>query len=434
MFRKIIFILATAGIIAFSNTALARIFIPIDQPADKKFPIAVADLVELEGSGVGNASKKISEIIRNDLELSGYFFVIPKKAYLDRSDAVTAETIDFSKWRMIDAQAVVKGAVQKVEGRIVVQLKLFDPHDREMLIGKQYTFETKELRRIAHRFSDEVMLSLTGIRGVFGTKIAFSAITAKRSKSIYIMDMDGENQQRITKDKSLNIGPAWSPDGGSLVFASYIKSFPEIYTVNLSTGMIRQLTSNRATNITPAWSPNGALIAYSSSSGGNMEIHIMDSGGQNTRRVTNSFGIDIAPRFSPDGNEFVYTSERGGSAHVYKSSISGGNSTRLTYVGSHNDSPDWSSDGQKVVFAGRAGVYDIYTVNIDGSNVQRLTLGTGSNEHPRWSPDGRYIVFSSTRSGKPQIYMMRYDGANQVLLAKKLSGVVPAWGPWEQQQ
>lgn len=430
---KKFFIITT--LLFFSFTAEARIFIPVDQPIDKKFPIAVADLVKSDGSGVGSAKKEIADIIRNDLELSGYFFVIPKRAYLDHSDAVTAETIDFKKWTMIDAGAVVKGSIENVEGRIVVQLKLFDPVDREMLVGKQYTFESKYIREIAHRFSDEVMLSLTGIRGVFGTKIAFSKATGKRGKSIYIMDMDGENEQRITKDKSISIGAAWSPDGDQLVYSSYVGGFPDIYTINLKNGHRRQLTANRATNITPAWSPLGNLIAYSSSDSGNMEIYLMSPDGSNKHAVTNSVGIDLAPRFSPEGNEFVYTSERGGAVQIYKHSLIEGKPERVTFVGSHNDSADWSPDSTRIVFCGRyGGMFDIFTVNTDGSNVQRLTIGSGTNEHPRWSPDGRFVVFDSTRDGYPAIYMMRYDGANQVRLTKKkgksAESVTPSWGPW----
>lgn len=431
MFRKSIYILTFIAALIFAGNASARIFIPVDQPADKKFPIAVADIVKLDG-GSGSAAKKIAETIRNDLELSGYFTVIPKSAYIDRSKDVTADTIDFKKWTMIDARALVKGSIGEEEGRIVVQLKLFDPYDREMLVGKQYTFEDKYVRKIAHRFADEVMLSLTGLRGVFGTRIAYTKTTGKRSKAIFIMDMDGENETRITKDKSISLGANWSPDGTKLAYASYLKGFPDIFTIDLKTGHTRQLTSNRSTNIAPSWSPTGGLIAFSSSAGGNMEVYTMNTEGGDKKKITSGTGIDISPTFSPEGNEFAFASERGANVHIYKQSINGGNATRITFVGSHNDSPDWSPDGQKIAFSGRGGgTFDIYTVNADGSNVQRLTIASGTNEDPSWSPDSRFITFSSTREGQPRIFMMRYDGANQVRLNKKGDGMIPSWGPWE---
>lgn len=432
MRRNVIFALTVVTCILFSINAAARIYIPIDQPIDKKFPIAVADLVKLEGGGIGSAKNMIPAIIKNDLELTGYFQVIPKGSYRDKSDDISADTIDFSKWTSIGALALVKGCVKREEGRMIVQLKLFDTKDKEMLTGKQYTFERNDVRNIAHRFSDEIMLSLTGIRGVFGTKIAFASERKKRGKQIFIMDMDGENVKRLTSDKSISIGPSWSTDGQKIAYASYLKGTPDIYVIDVDTKKIDQLTNNRATNITPEWSPTGAWIAYASSVTGNMEIYAMTPNGDNNRKLTNAFGIDIAPNFSPDGNAIVYASERGGNLQIYKQSLLGGEPKRLTFVGSQNDSPAWSPDGEKVAFCGRTGgVHDIFTVNIDGSNLERLTVGGGNNEHPRWSPDGRFIVFNSSRYGKPQIYMMRYDGAHQIQLNKKVIGITPDWGPWE---
>jgi TolB-like protein len=36
----------------------------------------------------------------------------------------------------IEAHAVIKGSVGRQEGKIIVQLKLFDPYERVMLLGK----------------------------------------------------------------------------------------------------------------------------------------------------------------------------------------------------------------------------------------------------------------------------------------------------------
>lgn len=433
MSSKRIFVIFLTLIIAisFSKIASARIYIPIDQPIDQKFPIAIAKLVNLGGGG-GSAKNKIPKIIGNDLELTGYFSVVPESRHADSSKNISADTIDFSKWTKIGARAVVKGAIDRVDGKTVIILKLFDPKDREMLVGKQYTYESEHLREIAHRFSDEIMLALTGIRGVFGTKIAFAGITGKRRKNIFYMDLDGENVKKVTKDRSISLGPDWSPDGRDLVYTSYVNGFPEIYKYSLDSKKIIQLTANQATNVAPDWSPTGAWIAYSSSVGGNMEIYLMTPSGENNRRITNSFGIDVSPSFSPDGNEIIYTSERGGSVQLYKQPLTGGKPERATFVGGHNDSADWSPDGEKVIFCGLVGgLNEVFSVNIDGTRAQRLTISTGNNEHPRWSPDGRFIVFSSSRFGKSQTFMMRYDGAHQICLNKKIKAVTPSWGPWE---
>lgn len=420
----------TFCLLFFALSAHARIYILLDQPSDKKFPIAITNLVPQEGVRGSDVAERVPSIIKNDLTLSGYFDIIPESAFLDSGNGLSAETINFAQWTAIEVGALVKGSLRKDGKKFTIQLKLFDPYSAQLLVGKQYVAEEKDIRSIAHRFSDEIMEALTGRRGIFNTKIAYTAYTGKQNKAIYVMDVDGEGNQRVTKDASINLGPAWSPDGSKLAFASYQKGAPEIFVVNLGSGSVKQVTNNKTMNITPAWGADNETIYFSSSLSGSTELFATKSGGGKQRQLTDAGGINIAPRISKDGGIMVYSSTRAGRLHVYRSSPDGGAAARLTFVGIHNDSPDISPDGTKIVFCGQdSGAFDIFIMNSDGSNIQRLTIEAGSNEHPRWSPDGRFITFSSSRSGGPAIYMMRADGSNQIKISKG-NGQLPDWGPW----
>jgi len=57
-----------------------------------------------------------------------------------------------------------------------------------------------------HRFADEILLILTGERGVFDTKIAFVQSQGK-AKEIFIADFDGGNPVQVTRDQNLNLSP-----------------------------------------------------------------------------------------------------------------------------------------------------------------------------------------------------------------------------------
>ena len=48
----------------------------------------------------------------------------------------------------------------------------------------------------------------------------------------------------------------------------------------------------------------------------------------------------------------------------------------------------------------------------DGSNLRRLTHSPRIDTNPSWSPTGRELAFTSSRSGKPHIYLMDAEGAN----------------------
>lgn len=422
-------LLIALTLLFISSAAQARIYIPIDQPSDQKFPIAITDLS-------GGTGDDISDIIRNDLTLSGYFRIIPPDSFKDiaKKEGITPETIRFSYWTAIEAQALVKGEVTKERGKYVITVRLFDPFLREMLVGKQYKADKKHLREAAHRFSDEIMHALTGIPGVFNTKIAYTAVTGKGRKGIYVMDMDGYNPFAVTKNKSLNLSPSWSPKGDQLVYTSYIKGDPDLYVSALGSRRMKKLTSRMGSNITPAWSPSGSMIAFGSSASGISNLYAKSPSGGKARRLTVNRTIDIAPAFSPDGSMIVFASERAGGLHLFKMPAGGGGAQRLTFVGYQNDMPSWSPMGDKIVFAGRdMGTFDIFIMNSDGSNIQRLTIGSGSNEHPSFSPDGRLVSFSSTRDGGMAIYLMRADGSNQIRISKG-NGLLPCWGPQKKKE
>ena len=424
------FFFAALGLL-WSFSAEARIYVPIDQPSDKKMPIAITPLMRGEGGSKGVA-KEIPEIIQNDLTLSGYFEFIPPDAFLEPagSSAVTTETIPFDLWTAIEAQALIKGTVSESGGFLKIQLRLFDPFLKQMLVGKEYTGTKKELRAIAHRFSDEVMESLTGIRGPFSSRITYAALARGGNKAIFVMDVDGENNYRITNNKTINLGPNWSPDGNKIVFTSFQTGQPELFIANLQSGELKQLTHNRTSNISPRWSKDGSSIMFTTSTTGDPELWTVSLTGKMLEQVTQTHGIDIAPTFSPDGGEIIFSSERAGRLHLFRMPAGGGPANRLTFVGIHNDTPDWSPDGLKVVFCSQdRGHFDLFIMNADGSTIQRLTSGAGDNEHPRWSPDGRYLVYSSSQTGGPAIYMMRADGSNITRLSPG-NGQMPDWGPW----
>jgi TolB protein len=75
----------------------------------------------------------------------------------------------------------------------------------------------------------------------------------------------------------------------------------------------------------------------------------------------------------------------------------------------------------------------IYTVSVDGTGLTRLTDTTHYAFYGAWSPDGSQIAFTSNRdSSYFELYVMRWDGANQTALthAANAPGMSLMMGSW----
>jgi len=390
-------------------------YIDISNPFLRKIPLAVP-LFKNENETVEEKrlSNSSAELLAASLEFTGYFKLLDRGAFLfdPQKDGILTPQINFANWTVIGAELLITGLFKEVDGNITMELRLFDTFKARRIVGKKYSGKKAEQRRMIHRFCSEVIKYLTGHRGVFGSKIAFVS-NGSGNKEIYTCAFDGYNAQQVTRNRSINLSPAWSSDGRYLAYTSYKKKKPDIFIKNLAE-MQEASINKKGLNITPAWVPGKFELAATLSFAGDQEIYLLTGSGKVIKRLTNIRGIDVSPTWSPDGKKFAFVSNRAGSPQVYVQDLASGKVRRLTYEGSYNTQPSWSPQGDRIAYASVVdGRRNIVVMGLDGQEPLQLTHESGDNEAPSWSPDGSLIVFSSNREGPFRIYVMTAFGTDQ---------------------
>lgn len=416
---------------ALPHTIEAKVYLKIGTPNVQLLAVAIPNLSA--NSEATNISARITETIINDLEVSGILKILDRSTFPTEllNQELSPEMIDFKKWFSIGAEAIIKGKVSASDNNITIDARFYEVQAGKEAMAVMHTTDKKDMRKIGHMVADDIVENLTGEKGIFTTKTAFvSDITG--NKEIYLMDYDGEGIEAITKNGSINLSPAWSPDGFALSFVSYKDGRPAVYIRELAGGNDTRLKVLDGTIIGASWSPDGDRLAIVVSRDGNADVYSISRDGSSLTRLTDNWGLDVSPSWSPDGKEIAFVSDRGGSPQLYLMDSSGGNVRRLTFEGNYNASPSWSPKGDRIAFAGaNNGRFDIFTIRPDGSGlIMQLTANAGNNENPTWSPDGKFITFSSTRDGGSNIYIMHSDGSGQKrVLFVKGKATTPAWGP-----
>jgi TolB protein len=400
----------------------------ITGPGETAFPIAVAPFT----GGEGESGRLFTATLSRDLDLSGLFRILDPASFVDQGGGTRVEDINFGNWSTIGARLLVTGTVSTAGGDLTIEARLFDVAEHRQIGGKRYQGSTRDARRMANRFADEILLLLTGEAGPFDSRVAFISTRSGRFKELYVMNLDGSDLRQLTRNQTINLSPSWGPDARLLVFTSYKDGRPKLYEMDVVSGRERLVPTGPGMVMGGSYAPDGKEIAITrTGTQGDSEIALISPEGSTISRLTESQTINVSPSFSPNGSQLAFCSGRTGSPQVYVMGTGGGQARRVTFKGSYNTQPVWSPKGDKIAYTGRVdGRFQIFVVGADGGEATQITSSRGDNVDPTWSPDGRYLIFSSTRAGKAQLYFTDARGVRQrQLITSPGSDSSPAWSP-----
>ena len=436
MIKNVIYLFFTL----FFSLEVFALEVTLTQGTVKPTPIAVTEFF-YNDEKEEKIGKNISTVISDNLERSGLFIPIDKKAFIQTIDSLSVQP-KFEQWKVIKAQHLIAGKVIKKGDKISVEFRLYDVFSQKQLLGKKYETSEKNWRRVSHIISDAIFERITGEGGYFDTRIVYVAETGtkeNRKKRLAIMDQDQEGHRFLTDGSYLVLTPRFSPNSQKITYMSYItRNSPRVYILDIETGKQEIVGEFPGMTFAPRFSPDGKkiIMSYSDPNVGNSEIYIMDLATRVSKRVTNSSAIDVSASFSPKGNKIVFNSDRSGRRHLYVADIDGKNLKRISREGGSYYTPVWSPRGDMIAFTKQeGGQFYIGVMEKDGSN-ERMIAKSFHVEGPTWAPNGRYLLyFKEERTaedgsgGESSLYSIDLTGFNERKILTPLGGSDPAWSP-----
>lgn len=426
------FLVLFMSMVSFASPSLSEDDIETETIYSGSFKPVPAAIIQF--SGEGNLGERISQVIRADLERSGYFKLLPEEEFPEEPSL--NKPPNFEAWRNIGIRAVIVGTAERdSSGRLKAEFRLWDTFSGTQLAGQRYFTDPAYWRRISHIISDSIYTVMTGFGAFFDTSIVFVDETGDREvrqKRLAIMDQDGANVRYLTRADSLVVAPRYSPVSQEVTYMSQIQGEPpKIQIINLENGA-RQIVGNFPDmTSSPRFSPDGKKIIMSLQQRGNANIYELDLENRRTTRLTDTNAIDTSPSYAPDGSKVVFESDRGGRQQIYIMNSDGSDQKRLSFGDGSYSQPIWSPRGDYIAFTRRSkGKFGIGIMKPDGSGERILTEGY-HNESPSWAPNGQYIIFFRDPGGQSGggLYMVDIFGQVEVRIPTPSYASDPAWSP-----
>lgn len=429
-FIQTLLIMCSLCLIQLSSHA-AKLVIPVGGFVDDATPIAVTPF---EFQGEGTTPYDFAELISGDLASSGEFDPMSRSDMVVKADH--GALFNYDDWRLLGADIVVSGQVFETgSGSYNLVVHLYDTIRSKQLLTYNLPVNSRNLRASGHHLSDVIYEKLTGVKGIFSTRVAYVNVVgdwANKTYELIVSDVDGENQAVVARSRAPLMSPTWSPKANKLAYVSFENGNSEVFIQDLATGSRTSVSSKPGVNSSPAFSPDGKKLSLTLTQGsGNLDVYVMDLGSGNIKRITDSSAIDTEANWSDDGETLYFTSDRAGQPQVYQVSKNGGEAQRISFIGKYNARPRVSADGKSLaVVHAVEGQYRIAMLN--HSNGQVLTLTNGSlDEAPSVSPNGRVVIFATQRNGQGVLATVPTDGSSKPQFLPAVGDVrEPAWSPF----
>ena len=260
-----------------------------------------------------------------------------------------------------------------------------------------------------------------------GKQLAFVRPSSSESDLI-VANSDGTGEHKIATRKlpvyfSFGGGPAWSPDGKTIVCGA------GSYSGNLSATLVavpaeggpeKTITPQNWVSVSRVlWLGNGAGLIVAAVpeliSAGTQLWYVSYPDGE-VRRVTNdlnAYGTSSLGVTADYRTLVTVQAEKSAQLWVVPPGEDAGKARQITNGKYDGDSLAWAANGRILYTAPQGEQSDIWSIDADGQTQKQVTTDSYTEGLGCVAADGKHVVFSSNRSGNFNIWRMDLASGEQ---------------------
>lgn len=263
---------------------------------------------------------------------------------------------------------------------------------------------------------------------------------------LYFRDLATGKEKRITHQVGTISGAFYVEGTGQILYSSttdeekespyilksYLSRFPssvqndsffqlefqpqEIYQSKLDGSEIERLTEFSGFDGFPVYLPKIDRLYFSRWKDNQLHLYAKSLKRKlEPWKVMKTQGHDLGLQLSHQKDQFAWFrfSPDFKSSQVLTSSLDFKNPTYVTLDSGVNWSPTWHPNGNSIIYSAKNAVahnFNLYEVSKDGECKRQITSDQGDEFFPALSPDGNTLLYTSTKSGREEIYKMKYPG------------------------
>ena len=253
------------------------------------------------------------------------------------------------------------------------------------------------------------------------------SFTGSLSATIVAVPASGGSEKTIVTHQWVSVSRVlWLGDGSGLIATAvpeFVSAGTQLWHVSYPDGKVRRITNDLnayGTSSLGLSADSKLMVTVQADKSAQIWILAAGDDASKAKQITNGKYDGDSLAWSTD-QQILYTTPSGEQSDIWSAAVDGSNSKQLTND-AYIEGLGCVAAGRDVIFSSnRSGNFNLWRTSLSGGEQKQLTQGAEIDSQPVCSPDGSWFIFRSFRQGKSTFWKLPVAGGEPQQIIDKSS-------------